>query len=156
MDIIQRIAQLESEQISERVKVGMTQKARSGKGFLGFNIPYGYDYKNGELTLNPLEAKIVKTIFQLYLSGQSIGEIVKTLNERGILTKRGKRWGKQTVAKILKNPVYCGIKHWKDILHKGTHMKIIDIPMFNKIQELRVHKIRNVRQNKRAFQIVND
>ena len=60
MDIIQRIAQLESEQISERVKVGMTQKAKSGVGYLGFNIPYGYDYKNGELVLNPHEAKIVK------------------------------------------------------------------------------------------------
>ena len=36
MDIIQRIAQLESEQIGERVKVGMTQKAKKGKGLLGF------------------------------------------------------------------------------------------------------------------------
>ena len=35
MDIIQRIAQLESEQIGERVKVGMTQKAKKGSGYLG-------------------------------------------------------------------------------------------------------------------------
>jgi len=156
MDIIQRIAQLESEQISERVKVGMIQKAKSGAGYLGFNIPYGYDYKNGELKLNPQEAKIVKLIFQLYLTGQSIGSIVKQLNGRGILTKRGRSWRKQTVAKILKNPVYCGIKHWKDILSTGTHMKIIDVPTFNKIQQLRVNRIRNSNQNKGAFKIVTD
>ena len=36
MDIIQRIAQLESEQIGERVKMGMTQKAKKGKGHNGF------------------------------------------------------------------------------------------------------------------------
>jgi DNA invertase Pin-like site-specific DNA recombinase len=156
MDIIQRIAQLESEQLSERVKVGMTQKAKSGKGFLGFNIPYGYDYKNGELILNPYEAKIVKLIFQLYLTGQSIGTIVKQLNNRGILTKRGKHWGKQTVATILKNPLYCGLKHWKDIIHQSTHMKIIDVPTFNRIQELRVSRMRNIKQNKNSFQIITD
>ena len=43
MDIIQRIAQLESEQIGERVYVGMDQKAKTNGGMLVFNIPYGYD-----------------------------------------------------------------------------------------------------------------
>jgi DNA invertase Pin-like site-specific DNA recombinase len=156
MDIIQRIAQLESEQISERVKLGMTQKAKTGEGYLGFNIPYGYDYKNGELILNPDEAKIVKMIFQLYLKGQTLSSIVKQLNKWGIQTKRGKNWGKQTVSTILKNPIYCGIKHWKDIIHKGTHMRIIDVPTFNKIQELRVNRIRNTAQNRNAFEIVAD
>ena len=35
MDIIQRIAQLESEQIGERVYMGMSQKAKGGHGALG-------------------------------------------------------------------------------------------------------------------------
>ena len=156
MDIIQRIAQLESEQISERVKLGMTQKAKSGKGYLGFNIPYGYDYFDGKLVLNGDEAKIVKMIFQSYLAGMSIRAIVKLLNNRGVMTKTGKRWAKQTVATILKNPVYCGIKHWQDILHDDAHNKIIDIQTFNKIQSLRVSRIRNSKQNKGAFEIVND
>jgi len=41
MSIIQLIAQLESEQIGERVYIGMEQKARTNGGVLGFNIPYG-------------------------------------------------------------------------------------------------------------------
>ncbi len=156
MDIIQRIAQLESEQISERVKIGMTQKAKLGEGYLGFNIPYGYDYRNGKLIPNSKEAKIVKNIFQLYLSGMSIGKIVKYLNEQGIQTKRGKSWGKQTIAKILKNPVYCGVKHWQDILHEDAHKGIIDIETFNKIQQLRVSNIKNSKQEKSAFELIND
>ncbi|HEC81132.1 MAG TPA: recombinase family protein, partial [Thermoplasmatales archaeon] len=51
MDIIQRIAQLESEQIGERVYIGMEQKAKTNGGILGFNIPYGYEYKNGKLVV---------------------------------------------------------------------------------------------------------
>ena len=45
MDIIQRIAQLESDPIGERVKVGMTQKAKKGKGLPGFPAPYGYAWE---------------------------------------------------------------------------------------------------------------
>ena len=48
MDIMQRIAQLESEQIGERVKVGMEYKARNGTGNLGSGHPYGYVYRNGK------------------------------------------------------------------------------------------------------------
>ena len=156
MDIIQRIAQLESEQISERVKIGMTQKAKQGQGYLGFNIPYGYDYKNGELTINQDEARIVNLIFQKYLSGQSIGKIVDYLNDRKITTKTGKSWGKQTIANILKNPLYCGINHWQDMLHENSHPKIIDIQTFNKIQDIRVKRIRNSSQSKNAFRLIKD
>ena len=52
MDIIQRIAQLESEQIGERVYIGMEQKARTGSGMLGFNIPYGYYFSDGFLSVS--------------------------------------------------------------------------------------------------------
>jgi len=59
MDIIQRIAQLESEQIGERVYVGMRQKAKGGKGLLGSPAPYGYTYGNGELVEVPDEIDVV-------------------------------------------------------------------------------------------------
>src|SRR3989442_8108675 len=55
MDIIQRIAQLESEQIGERVYMGMAQKHKQAKGFLGFRRPYGYEYVDGALVVNEKE-----------------------------------------------------------------------------------------------------
>ncbi len=69
MDIIQRIAQLESEQIGERVYIGMEQKAKTNGGVLGFNIPYGYDYSNGKLIVNHTESNNVKNIFRYYRNG---------------------------------------------------------------------------------------
>ena len=45
LDLVQRIAQFESEQIGERVKAGMQQKALFGKGILGSPNPYGYDIR---------------------------------------------------------------------------------------------------------------
>ena len=136
MDIIQRIAQLESEQIGERVYVGMEQKAKMGRGMLGFNIPYGYDYVNGKLIINKEEAEIVKKIFQWYLDGKSIGWIAKTLQKQKISTKKGGVWAKKTVSSILKNPIYCGYLKWEKYLNKGDHEPIIDVDTFNKVQNL--------------------
>lgn len=136
MDIIQRIAQLESEQIGERVYFGMEQKAKTGKGMLGFNIPYGYDYVDGKLIINEKEAKVVRDIFSWYLEGKSIGEILDLLRERNVSTKRGGAWAKKTISSILKNPIYCGYIKWEKYLNKGDHQPIIDVKTFNKVQEL--------------------
>ena len=136
MDIIQRIAQLESEQIGERVYVGMEQKAKTNGGVLGFNIPYGYYYSNGKLTINHNESENVKNIFQNYLNGISMKKIAKELNLKSIPTKLNKTWGTQTVSLILKNPVYCGYLHWEDYLNPSTHPPIVDKNSFNEVQKL--------------------
>ncbi len=136
MDIIQRIAQLESEQIGERVYAGMEQKARTNSGILGFNIPYGYDYNDGKLTINPNEAENVKNIFEMYLNGMGMKKIAEELNSNNIPTKLNKTWGTQTVSLILKNPLYCGYLHWEDYLNPSDHDSIVDKSIFNDVQNI--------------------
>jgi len=135
MDIIQRIAQLESEQIGERVYIGMEQKAKQNGGVLGFNIPYGYDYIEGKLVVNDSESIIVKNIFDMYRNKLSMKKIAEILNQKKIPTKLNKIWGPQTVSLILKNPVYCGFLHWEDYLNPGEHIPIIDKNTFNEAQK---------------------
>ena len=148
MDIIQRIAQLESEQIGERVYIGMEQKAKTNGGVLGFNIPYGYDYNDGKLRINPDEAHIVNDIYSWYLDGKSMSEIARTLNMVNIPTKNNKTWGTQTISLILKNPLYCGFLHWEEYLNPGNHESIIDSNTFNKVQEL--IKTKNIKTNHKS------
>jgi len=136
MDIIQRIAQLESEQIGERVYVGMEQKARINGGHLGFNIPYGYDYENGTLIINNDESRIVNEIFNEYEAGMSMAKLAMFLNERGIPTKQDKTWGRQTIANILKNPLYCGTFHWEKFQHRKVFPAIIKEEQFKSTQIL--------------------
>lgn len=136
MDIIQRIAQLESEQIGERVYFGMEQKAKTAGGVLGFNIPYGYDYTNGKLEINTDEAQIIRKIYSWYYQGKSMGEIAQMLNTAKIPTKRGGFWAKKTISTILKNPTYCGYLHWEEYVNKSDHDQIIDESNFNDVQQL--------------------
>jgi len=134
MDIIQRIAQLESEQIGERVYVGMEQKAKTNGGMLGFNIPYGYDYVNGKLVENKTESPQIKRIFEIYLAGQSMEKIAELFNQEGIPSKQNKKWGPHTIAIILKNPLYYGFLHWEKYLNKGDYPPLIDQNTFIAVQ----------------------
>jgi len=126
MDTIQRIAQLESEQIGERVKMGMTQKAKKGKGVLGSGVPYGYVYHEHHLVIVPEESLVVQKIYEDYLALLSLQEIVDGLNARGVPTKKGFRWQKATVRNILTSQLYAGILLWDGIEQHIPNIMIID------------------------------
>ncbi|HUL39547.1 MAG TPA: recombinase family protein [Methanomassiliicoccales archaeon] len=146
MDTIQRIAQLESEQIGERVKMGMTQKAKKGNGYLGFGEPYGYDYVDKKLLIKEDEAAVVREIFITYLVGASLQDIIDGLNARKISAKKGGQWTKEVVSSILKNPLYCGWVRWDGILRKGQHLPVITVDQFNSAQvEIRLRQRREPR-----------
>lgn len=137
MDIIQRIAQLESEQIGERVYIGMRQKAKEGKGILGFTIPYGFTMVEGSLVVLGPEADVVKMIYKMYSEKNSIRNICKWLKDNNINNKHGNlHWYPSAIHKILSNPIYCGFHRWDDIIYKGHIDSIISIEMFEQVQDL--------------------
>jgi DNA invertase Pin-like site-specific DNA recombinase len=143
MDIIQRIAQLESEQIGERVKIGMTQKALKGKGYLGFGNPFGYSLEGNTLVPIESELDIVRQIYRLYLSGFSLRQIVDLLNSSGVTTKKGCRWRKETVSHVLSNPLYCGFMKWDGIIQKALHRPIMSAETFNAVQTMMESRVRD-------------
>ncbi|MDN5357071.1 MAG: site-specific recombinase [Candidatus Methanomethylophilaceae archaeon] len=126
MDIMQRIAQLESEQIGERVKVGMMQKAQFGTGPMGSGHPYGYVYSRGKLEVVEDEAYTVKAIYRLYNEGSSMEAIAESLNRARIPAKKGGAWNRQSICNVLHNPIYLGYIEWDGIVREGGHMAIID------------------------------
>lgn len=135
MDIIQRIAQLESEQIGERVYVGMRQKAKEGKGILGFAIPYGYKFIDGKLVLDQDESSIICEIFSQYNEGYSIRGIARELKRKNIRTKKGRiNWDPKTIFRILSNPLYCGYHRWDDVIYAGDMDTIIGRELFERVQ----------------------
>ena len=134
MDIIQRIAQLESEQIGERVYMGMSQKARTGPGILGFTTPFGYDVQDGALTVNPAESAIVREVFERCLAGDTTNRIADVLNAREVRAKRGGRWTHAGVLYILHNPLYAGFLRWAGIVRRAEHPAIVSRAVFNRAQ----------------------
>ena len=133
MDIMQRIAQLESEQIGDRVRIAMDYKARNTDGNLGSAHPYGYEYKDGKLVIIEDEAHIVRAIFNMRIRGSSLQDICDFLNSAGIESKKGVGWSRQTVSNILHNPLYVGQRKWNDIVLQSQSEPIITMDKFRTI-----------------------
>jgi hypothetical protein len=62
-------------------------------------IPYGYQMNNdGMITIHETESSVVKNIFQLYLSGNSLGKIASCLAEEKITSPTGNDiWNRQLI-----------------------------------------------------------
>ena len=113
------LAQMEREQIAERVKDNMIMLARSGR-WLGGTTPLGYASvrveKEGNalkkksmycLTQNPDEIDLAKFIFTYFMEKRSLTKVLRYLMAGGIRTRSGKEFYISGIRDILVNPVYC-------------------------------------------------
>ena len=127
-------AQLEREQIKERMQLGKLGRAKAGKSMMWGRTSYGYDYQKetGSLTINPAQSLVVKYIFERYLAGRSITKLRDDLNEK---YPKEISWNYRAVRGILSNPVYCGYNQYKGQLFPGDHESIISEDVYKRTQE---------------------
>ncbi|MDD5435209.1 MAG: recombinase family protein [Nitrospira sp.] len=107
-------AEFERNRIKERVFPGMIKGAKNGNWQGARFAPYGYHYNKEKklLEIIPEEAEIVKTIYTMYLTGNTTSEITAYLYRRGYRTRTGIRFHSKLVYDILKNKVYTGKLIW--------------------------------------------
>ena len=79
--ILSVFAQLEREQIKERLAMGHIGRAKAGYWRGGSNAPVGYDFIDGRLVINEYEALQVRKIFELFLNGETLNSIAKYMSE---------------------------------------------------------------------------
>ena len=133
--ILSVFAQLEREQIKERMTLGRTGRAKEGKYHGGPTPPVGYDYHDGQLIINEFEAVQIREIYSMYLSGMSIRKIGEALQAKGFQHKGGK-WIDETIRKVLTSDVYIGRVRFDGQSYQGIHEPIIDQETFDRAQRL--------------------
>ena len=133
--ILAVFAQLEREQIRERMSMGLSGRSKDGKWHGGGNNPIGYDYIDGELRVNEYEAMQVRECFSLLLSGLNYGQIATSLNDRGYKQK-GLPWRGHRVKLVLQNNLYIGIIKHKGEEFQGIHEPIISKETYEKAQKI--------------------
>ncbi len=147
-------AQEESIAISQNLRWGINKRMKAGK-YITNCAPLGYKLKNGKLFIEKAEAKIVKNIFDYYLSGMSICTVADKVGKENSCFGN-KSMGRSSVLYILQNEKYIGDallqKYYtplelpfKNILNKGERTQyyvensqesIIDKDVFYKAQNL--------------------
>ena len=93
----------------------------SSRGFwISSHAPYGYNRvmvqdgpkKRPTLEIDPDASRIVKRMFDMAEAGDGTLEIIRTLNNEGIASPRGKLWARTSVHNILTNEAYTGTLVW--------------------------------------------
>jgi len=169
--IMSSLAQEESRSISENVKWGRRKRFADGQVTVPFNSFLGYDRgPDGNLVVNPEQAKTVRYIYTLFLQGMSFNGIAARLTAEGIRTTSGKtRWHNSTIASILSNEKYKGDallqKYYipdfltkKAVINKGevpqyyvegNHEAIIPAEIFDLVQREIANRSKSAESGKR-------
>lgn len=148
--ILAVFAQLEREQIKERVAMGKLARAKLGKFHGSAQVPIGYDYENGELVTNDFERAQIVEIYESYAAGMSPPRIADKLNDAGMIHKGG-RWLPYTIRQILDRKTYLGYLQYNGEWYKGTHEAFISDELFERVQALRRQRAEeHERHNRRS------
>ena len=133
--VLEGMAEYFSAELSQKVKRGMALTAQKCE-FTGAGVPLGYKIVDKKYAIDEETAPIVKRIFELYLGGKTMAEIIRYLNENGIKTSFGNAYNKNSIRRILENRRYIGIYKYADIEVPGGVPQIIDDKIFADAQIL--------------------
>ncbi len=147
MRMLLTFAQMEREQTSERTIDVMAYRAQQGM-FNGGHLRLGYDIDadNKGLVPNESELPLVREVFATYVRLGSLSAAASDLNNRGYrlkkwttsagITRGGGPFQKNSVSRILNDPVYIGKVRHKENIYEGQHQAIVDEGLFATVQAM--------------------
>lgn len=108
LNILASFAQAEREGTEERVRMVSTELAKQCQ-HMGGVPPFGYKVVSKQLCVDDREAYAIRYLFSMYDSGHGYNQIIRWLNDNGFKTRRGGRFGKNSLHDILTNEKYVGV-----------------------------------------------
>ena len=135
LNVLLSFAQFEREVTGERIRDKIAASKAKGM-WMGGPLPLGYDVRDRLLIVNDTEAKLVRRIFDDFVTLRSATLMAKAYGAEGAVTKSGKPFTKQTLYKMLHNRMYLG-----EIVHKGQsfpgqHLAIVTQAQWDAVHAL--------------------
>ncbi|MFZ5442019.1 MAG: recombinase family protein [Myxococcota bacterium] len=133
LNMLMSFAEFERSMISERTRDKIAASRRRGQ-WTGGPVPFGYKVVEKKLVISDTEGPIVQEAFALFLKYRQAAIVARLLNERSLLPRgmtnnpaeTGLRWNKDSVSRLLRNPLYAGQMMYGKELHPGQHPRLVD------------------------------
>jgi site-specific DNA recombinase len=140
--LMANVAEFESNLIGERTAAGKAASVASGRRN-GGPRPFGYDQGDKVLTPRPHEFEVLRECRDRYVTGEeSLAEICRDLNRRGIRTARGAKWSQSRLSQMFGNPLYVGrVRHY-DNEYVGAHEPVFSQAEWDELQAMLASKRR--------------
>lgn len=131
-------------QVSDKVKETLYAKAAAGyyptvppPGYINTDDPTAIERFARKIIIpEPVMGPMITELFTLYATGNyNVYDLTDLMNERGLRSKRGCKFGASRVYDLLRNRVYLGEVRWGKSYNKdGKHKPLIDQATFDKVQ----------------------
>lgn len=129
--IVAALAEWETDNLSERVKMALEEKVSGGERVGG--IPFGFDLSDNEKLVANDKAPVVIDLIDKIKKGMSASQAANYLTK----TNTDKtEWHPTAVLRILRNPALYGATRWNDKVYEGTHTGLISKREFLKLQQM--------------------
>lgn len=133
--VLESMAEYYSAELSQKVKRGIAMSAAKCKYFGGV-ILLGYKVNSEKsFVLDEALAPVVRTIFEMFVSGSNYAELIRYLNGRGVKTTKGGEFNKNSFQRILSNRRYLGKYIYQGNEIDGGMPRIIDDDLFEQAQQ---------------------
>ena len=117
-----------SRDLSKKINNAHRHRQESGSALVLTSKTWGYDKVNKRVVVNEAEAKIVRLIFGLYVSGMGSRTVAKELYNRGMKSRSGHMFQETTVRNIIRNPLYMGTAVMNRRHYDFNSKKIMPLP----------------------------
>ena len=105
--LLEGVAEYYSVELAEKTLRGMTENALACK--VNGSVPLGYvATEDGHYQIDPIYAPIIVEIYQMYLDGMAMREIVENLKTRGIRNRKAPARHKAEKEYLLSTKLFCG------------------------------------------------
>ena len=133
--VLEGMAEYYSVELSQKIRRGMDINAEKCLS-TGGNVALGFMVDNKQILIDPLTAPIVVKIFEMYVEGNTMAEIIRYLNENHIKTSYGNAFNKNSIHRILTNKRYIGTYTHRDTEIPNGLPRIIDNELFLEAQRI--------------------
>lgn len=147
--VLEGFSEYYSANLARETRKGLREIALQAK-YTGGTVLYGYEVGSDQrYKINPVEAAVVRRIFNTCLTKQGYNKLLDELRKEGVKTRAGKNFTSSAFYYILKNPRYTGDYVYSPVgerFRNKNQSEIITVPNalpaivsheeFNSVQEI--------------------
>lgn len=159
--------ELQSDITAAHVKSSMYVAAQQGY-YLGGFVPYGYkligtgEFSRGKerkkYAPHETEQEHIIKMFEMYAEGFSLTQVQAEMKKLGVKGRRGGVMGDQTIARILKNKFYVGIREYSIKGYEPLYLEdavpvIVSPELWSRVQQRHAMQAPKPRKTKRLYSL---
>ena len=133
--VLEGMAEYYSVELAQKIKRGMDINAEKCLS-TGGNLALGFKTEGKRIVVDPLTAPIVVKIFEMYVTGSTMADIIRYLNANQIKTSYGNEFNKNSINRILRNKRYIGVYTYRDKEIPDGLPRIVDEDLFWEAQRI--------------------